>query len=539
MDPTLVVPYSSLSGLPRRGRLAARVVSNLLLVILCLGSASSLRADAFLEESHELAAGWNLIHVGVEPSVKDPVAALVSVAWQSIWTWLPSESEPRGGRWLVLYKDAPAFLNTLSQPAGTSPLFSFTGPSSYFIFTSSSGTLRVKGAVRSGRAALRGERYQLFGPSFDTASPPSLSGYFSRPGVKEHIGSVFELVGPSYRRVLASDILRPSAGYWVFPERDIPAPDPLRVQAGLGGLRFDAQTTLQELSVDIGAIAPSDGGGGVVQRQFVLRTVPSAGGAATTDWLELQKADGTFAAPGTGVTIDVAPDQSMLRLTLRSQSEGLAAQGSGDQAAVVELVSSAGRVSVGADLEVPGLRGVWRGEANIAEVERPSFLGGGFAPAPTLSMALLLEFPPQGPPRLLHCAAIESTRDGRNVTYRLEAALFHKTVTLTGTVGQEGDSGSLQGTILLPADHPLNPYRHRYHPEHPVGYELTRTLKMSFGAGSPGGDAVNPFTAVGVLSGVYEEEIHGLAQGPIHIRGTFRMHRITGGAASACPEAGQ
>ncbi len=497
--------------------------------------APGLRADAFLEESYSLVAGWNLIHVAVEPVVKDPLAALSTINWDSLWTWLPTEGEPRGGRWLAIYRDQPAFLGTL---------FSLTGPRSYFILTPSGGTLRIRGAVRSGRQALRGGAYQLFAPRFDRSSPPTFASYFSRPGVKEHIGEGFELAGQAYRRLSSGTLLRPGAAYWLFPARDLPTPDPVRLGVGVGGLRFDAQTTVSELVVDLGdGTEGQGGGGGLESRQLNLRAtalVPP-GGQGNTDWLELQGADGVFAAVGAGATIEVAPARTSVRVTLRAVRPNTSTASTADQQAVIELSTPQGQVVVAAELDVPSIQGTWIGDATITEVERPSFYGGGFAPAPQLAIALILQVPTAGPASLLPCVKVAAARDGRNFGYRLESALLHEEVPLLGSIGSDGTTGTVVGVVDLPPDHPLNPYRHRYNPEHRTGYALKRTVRLEFGATVPGNEPA-PSAAlanVGVLSGVYEDEIVGLTQEPIRLRGPFRLRRLAAGTALPCGTAGQ
>lgn len=512
--------------------------------LLALG-ALDVRADVVLEESYSLAAGWNLIHIAVEPVVKDPQQALAAIAWESLWTWLPSPAEPRGGRWLAVHRDAPAFLNALAEPAGTSALFSLSGPGSYLLLTPAAGTLRIRGAVRAGRQALRGGAFQLFGPSFDRSRPPSFASYFSRPGVQEHIGQAFELAGQTYRRMAASTPLRPGAAYWLFPGRDIPNPDPVRLGVGLGGLRFDAQTPVGEVVLDVGDGTGEGAGGGLESRLLNLRAtaVVPAGGQGNTDWLELQGADGAFAAVGAGVSIEVAPAQTSVRVTFRAVRPSTSASAAADQQAIIELSTAEGRVIVPAELDVPSLQGTWIGDATITEVERPSFHGGGFAPAPELEVALILEVPVAGPARLLPCTKVEAARDGRTISYRLEAALFHETVALLGSVGQDGESGVLLGTMALPPEHPLNPYRHRYHPEHGTGFDIARTSRLEFGATLPGGEpapgAESSVATVGVVTGVFEDEIVGLTQEPIRLRGPFRLRRLAAGSASPCGAAGQ
>jgi hypothetical protein len=501
-------------------------------VLLCLFTVAqaTLEADVIVEESYNLSPGWNAIQLPVEPTVRDPQTALSAIDWDSLWTWLPVEGEPRGGRWLVAYRAHPAFLNTLVNLAG---------PGQYLLLTRSGGVLRIQGAVSSRRQALKGGVFQLFGPSFSRSSPPTFAGYFSRLGVREHVGSAFELAGQAYRRLASSDPLRPGAAYWLFPDQDIPAPDPLRLGAGIGGFQFDEQTTVGELVVDIGDANGNGAGGGIQARQLNLsaRAVVPPGDSGTTDWLEFQRPDGTFAPLGAGVLIDVAPEQTSIRVAFSAARPNTSSSSAADQQAVIELSAPEGNVVIAAELDVPNLKGVWIGDASITEVERPSFHGGGFAPAPEMGISLILEIPSAGPARLLPCLSVASTRDGRKVSYRLEAALFHESTALAGSVAQDGTSGTLTGSMALPPDHPLNPFRHRYNPEHIQGLDVFRKLKLSFGAQGAEPIPENPLAQVGVLGGVYEEEISGFTREPIRIRGAFRLRRLASDAATACSEA--
>lgn len=95
------------------------------------------------------------------------------------------------------------------------------------------------------------------------------------------------------------------------------------------------------------------------------------------------------------------------------------------------------------------------------------------------------------------------------------------------------DSAGLTAEIVLPANHPTNPFRHRRHPDHTTGFDIRRSVRLSF----LDGDAKPlPRAGYGVdrISGVYEEEIFGLHKplGPsrdigLKVRGTFQLHRIS------------
>jgi hypothetical protein len=492
--------------------------------ISCAALAPALQAEAVREESFTLTAGWNLIHLSGEPLEKDPRLALVAVGWESLWTWVPSALLPAPGgaegRWVGIRRESPTFLDSLQ---------SLSGPASYALRASGAGSLRIRTAWRPNRSALAGARSQLFGPALPAGAPPSLAAYLSRPGVKEAVGAVYEFTGGAYRRVNDADPLRAGAAYWVRPAQDVPAPDPVRIGAGFGGLRFDAQNTLQVIEVDLGESAAG--------RQIRLQARPSLDGRSATDWIEFQTGEGGFAPLGSGTTLPVPADQTKLRIGLRAQQGGVAAPGAEFQSALLEIDAAAGRAEVGAELESATLKGLWIGEATLSEVEQSSRFGGGFAPAPSAPISLLLEVPPIGRPRLIPCVQIQGDRDGRKITFRAEAALFPEAVDLQGTLGASGTSGDLSGVAVLAPGHPLNPYRHRYHPEHGLGFQLTRSIGLRFespGAGAP----ESPLATVGVLSGTYQEELTGLAPEPIRVRGDFRLRRLTGGTAQPCNAGG-
>ena len=95
-----------------------------------------------------------------------------------------------------------------------------------------------------------------------------------------------------------------------------------------------------------------------------------------------------------------------------------------------------------------------------------------------------------------------------------------------------GMSG-LAAEIVLPANHPTNPFRHRRHPDHTVGFDIRRLVNLSFLSqeDQPVGRAGY---GVDRIAGIYEEEIFGLHKplGPsrdigLKVRGTFQLNRIS------------
>jgi hypothetical protein len=309
------------------------------------------------------------------------------------------------------------------------------------------------------------------------------------------------------------------------------------VLTGLGGIRFSPQTTLQEIELDLGVAAGGGAGGIAEPRRLDLRALPSADSSSPADWLELQLPDGTFAPLAADTAIEVDPAATRARIALRASQDGAVTPGTVAKALALEITGATGSALVAADLELATMRGTWTGEAFLGEVERPSFHGGGYGAAASLTVSIILEVPAAGQPRLLPCVELNAGSDSRT---RLNAALFPEAISLAGTVAADGKSGTLQGSLTLNPQHPLNPYRHRYHPEHGEGLNVRRRVTLRFGESLPGSpDTENPLATVGVVGGVYEEEITGLSREPIRVRGLFRLRALRPGQAVPCSAAGQ
>ena len=117
-------------------------------------------------------------------------------------------------------------------------------------------------------------------------------------------------------------------------------------------------------------------------------------------------------------------------------------------------------------------------------------------------------------------------RDGKMVGIRLGSAGFQfdpdsDALDLTGTIGL---GQLLEGAIALDPDHPVNPFRHKYHPDHRSGYEISRTFRLTF---DPAANPDDPESGVEAFEGDYEETIEGLHKIPINIKGHFTINRVS------------
>jgi len=93
----------------------------------------------------------------------------------------------------------------------------------------------------------------------------------------------------------------------------------------------------------------------------------------------------------------------------------------------------------------------------------------------------------------------------------------------------------LTATILLPANHPTNPFRHRRHPDHSTGFDITRNIRLDFDA--LGTNSLAMSYGVNKITGTYREEVFGLHKplgpqpvtSPIGLKteGRFELNRIS------------
>ena len=129
-------------------------------------------------------------------------------------------------------------------------------------------------------------------------------------------------------------------------------------------------------------------------------------------------------------------------------------------------------------------------------------------------------------------------RDGEPVPRRLSTVAYVLRKPLALSKPGDFGVGSVAGTILLDYDDPLNPFKHKYHPDHdnlserfdtklPEGQEsftVQRQLTLQFSATDP---EQLPVAGWGdsQLGGIYNETLIGVHKHPIYMQGIFRLTR--------------
>jgi hypothetical protein len=225
--------------------------------------------------------------------------------------------------------------------------------------------------------------------------------------------------------------------------------------------------------------------------------------------------------------------------------------------------------------------GLWIGEAEINAVSQPAHPGDPLVPRPaggTLSFRLIVHVDAAGAARLMQEVFLvrkpptfkpDPENPGFNIVDQpartvavSDEALIPQIIGTAEVVGRRISSPAFafgqplllaggvfgvdtcDGTLVLDYDHPLNPFKHVYHPDHnnlderfeqklPEGKEaftVSRSVSLEFAETDPWG--LNPpGWGETELGGTYRETIQGLHRRVVNVSGNFRLVRVLPAAA--------
>lgn len=131
-------------------------------------------------------------------------------------------------------------------------------------------------------------------------------------------------------------------------------------------------------------------------------------------------------------------------------------------------------------------------------------------------------------------------RDGDSVGRRVSTAAFGFKDPLPMTGSGEFGANTVNCEVALDFDDPLNPFVHRYHPDHdnlderfeqtlPEGQEslsVVRAIELAFSSTDPEGLALAGWRD-NQLGGIYRETITGLHRTTLQLEGVFRLHHVS------------
>jgi len=134
-----------------------------------------------------------------------------------------------------------------------------------------------------------------------------------------------------------------------------------------------------------------------------------------------------------------------------------------------------------------------------------------------------------------------TVRDGESVGRRISTIGYDfpssSSNNFLNLAGSFAIGTNLTGTLNLPYDHPNNPFKHKYHPDHDnlnaqfngpaiESFTTTRSIRLDFAASPPDGPAVPDF-GYDEMGGTYRESITGIHKNIIYVSGTFRLSRVS------------
>jgi hypothetical protein len=130
---------------------------------------------------------------------------------------------------------------------------------------------------------------------------------------------------------------------------------------------------------------------------------------------------------------------------------------------------------------------------------------------------------------MANAAALKAMTDAN--IFAIADALTLNEILMTGQIAP---SAALTGNIYLGADHPTNPFRHKWNPMHRHGYAITRALTINFDSASSSNALSVAGFGVDRITGTYREEISGLHKplGPnqdigLITEGTINLERVS------------
>jgi len=118
-------------------------------------------------------------------------------------------------------------------------------------------------------------------------------------------------------------------------------------------------------------------------------------------------------------------------------------------------------------------------------------------------------------------------RDGRFFGRRISSSVFSfpEPLLMEGTFLS---GNTLSCFLVTSATDPLNPFKHKYNPDHTTGYDIKRIITLELTDTDPTNlDLSLAGWGDKDMGGKYFEEIHGLHKNVLYVEGIFRVHKVS------------
>lgn len=567
-------------------------------VVLCLAAFCGAGAHAeWVTQEVTLNPGWNAVYLTLQPVPGSCEEVFRGVPIRSVWVWNkrfspmqyvrdPATLVPKGEDWLTYFPadSQQAFLTTLHAVlGGRACLIDYAG--------AEPTVLTLRGEAVSHQPDWLSDSFNFVGFDIDPANPPTVSRFFS-PAPELTSRAVYRLDQAGRWNEIADparETLRSGEAYLIYCKGASSFAGPVSVRCPIpGGLEYGHEMTTQTLTLRNDSdqpktltlsLAPS-------VRSASEGSAPLAGEVAL--YYKKLLAWRRLVEP---IAVRVEP-HSAGALELGVRRVEMAPPPSPDALFESTLIVEDGegsliRVPVSARKSLDDA-GLYVGVAVVNAVSEASALDT-VTPQPTSSefrFRIILHKDDRTPPRvhlLQHVTVMQvqpstvsdpdnpsetivvparyvlladdalipqyegvSMRDNVIVGRRISSPAFGFSDPVP-LAQNAADSNRYSGSIVTPYDDPLNPFLHRYHPDHDnlnenfrpftdlagndiseniESYTFTRTVRLTFTDDDP--DQLGEIAwGYDLLGGVYEETISGVHRNDIHLRGTFRVNRIS------------
>jgi len=538
-----------------------------------------------------LKPGWNAVYMEVQPLDTSCDTVFSEIPVKSVWAWNkrfspmqyvqdPNTLVPDDPEWLTYFppSDRRAFL---------SDLHAVHGGRCYLIELG--GELDAMLEVR-GKPVVRDvdwvpNSFNLVGFHVDSASPPTFAAFFA-PEKALQDKPIYRVSQDGRSEAImapAAERMRPGEAFWVYCEGECAYQGPLELGFDhLDGLEFGAQIEEQDLRLKNSSgkdkqvtieLLSSD----LRQAKSLSGELTDVAGSVPLSYHRLLKWS-PLSEPLT-FTLPAGSEQALPLAVRRAAMPAPGSSGDVYQSILVVRDDSGMRYRVPVSAARSGTdAGLWAGNVVLTAVSEAANPENPDVPTPAtseFSFRIMVHVDEEGQARLLqHVTLMQvqatyvpdpddpnvmiedtparyvlitrddllgaytgvSLRDGKVVGRRITSPVFGFTqpVALTGDFNE-----NLQGTVMMDYDDPLNPFVHRFHPDHnnfderyenilPEGKEsfsFSRTVRLEFTEQDPEQLGL-PEWGYALVGGIYHESLSGVHQNDIHVRGTFRLNKV-------------
>ncbi|MGB2986504.1 MAG: hypothetical protein WBE26_11550, partial [Phycisphaerae bacterium] len=478
------------------------------------------------EQSFTLQPGWNAVYLELDPDPDDVSAALGGLPITAVWTRAGQQSRTSAADGRPGVENSTELLGTDSgwrvwfppkRPEHViSSLRTLRGGRVYLIEASAEATLTVRGVPHAGTARWqKGYNLAGFHVARDAAAASTFSQYLdASPAHRgqavyqiEPDGTFAEATEPDRTRIV------PGTGYWVEVAENASYDGPILIDtASLRCVELAPGITEHAIAIQnlratkgevyVAYLPPTEAGSGTPASPLMYDATVVEGADGQTEWRALDAVT---------VPLDAAGQpraKKVLRLAVdhaRLVDRDLGSDEDGYPRTLLRVRNDAGYERyLPVRLRAEDPVGLWVGKVTVDGVESLTAPADGTQTASPFTFRIILHrstpgtykllrdvvmiADDQGGPAVLVTTECEGLLDGLHVAPRISSANF----SFDGTVPLTGDFATqLTAMILLDPSHPLDPYRHVYHPEHANGLVggITRTITLTFdgdGGGDPG-----------------------------------------------------